>query len=191
MTMTRQQQIQKLEFHTPMAMRIVGGFQRKLPRNVLREDLVQAALTGLWDAIQRFEGPEEQFPFYARCRIRGQILDELRAQDWMPRRFRKRAAQEQVAINVVHIDDVGDLEQSRHLATPPLAETMLEHQESRERVVRAMLQIPDRERQILEDHYFDGIRMKDLAVKLGVSEPRVSQLHTRAVQRLESLLAAP
>lgn len=187
--MTRRQQIQKLEQNTPMVRKIVGGFQRKLPRNVLREDLMQAGLTGLWDAVQRFVGPDEQFPFYARCRIRGAILDELRAQDWMPRRMRAQAAKNQSTLNVVRIDDVSEHDQGRHLAVSPLAEQLLTDQETRERVVMAMLQIPDRERQIIEDHYFDGIKLKDLAQRLGVSEPRVSQLHSRAVERLEQLLA--
>src|SRR5688572_10314077 len=38
---------------TPLVRKIAGGFQRKLPRNVLREDLIAAGMSGLWDAIRR------------------------------------------------------------------------------------------------------------------------------------------
>ena len=39
-------------------------------------------------------------------------------------------------------------------------------------------------------HYFDGVRFKDIGKLLGVSEPRISQLHTRAIQRLRESLAS-
>ncbi len=74
---------------TPVVQKIVGGFQRKLPRNVLREDLLAAGMIGLWDAIQRHGADaDDGFEWYVRVRVRGAILDELRAQDWPPRRLR-------------------------------------------------------------------------------------------------------
>jgi RNA polymerase sigma factor for flagellar operon FliA len=38
-------------------------------------------------------------------------------------------------------------------------------------------------------HYFKGIKFKDLGVQLGVSEPRISQLHSRAMKRLRALIS--
>lgn len=52
---------------------------------------------------------------------------------------------------------------------------------------KAVNDLPDRERFIVVMHYFDGLRMKDIGHLLGVSEPRVSQLHARAIKRLKGL----
>jgi RNA polymerase sigma factor for flagellar operon FliA len=64
----------------------------RLPAHVDLADLTQAGVFGLMDAIERFE-PELgiRFEAYAAQRIRGAILDELRAQDWVPRAVRSRA----------------------------------------------------------------------------------------------------
>jgi RNA polymerase sigma factor for flagellar operon FliA len=63
-----------------------------LPPHVELADLVQSGVFGLIDAVERFD-PERspRFESYAAQRIRGAILDELRAQDWVPRSVRGRA----------------------------------------------------------------------------------------------------
>ena len=63
-----------------------------LPSSVDRSDLVSAGTVGLLEAIERFE-PERGVPFksYAISRIRGAIVDELRAADWVPRSVRAKA----------------------------------------------------------------------------------------------------
>jgi RNA polymerase sigma factor for flagellar operon FliA len=50
-------------------------------------------------------------------------------------------------------------------------------------------QLPGRERHIVSAHYFRGVKFKDLGLELGVSEPRISQLHSRAMKRLRELMA--
>src|SRR5688572_5313788 len=80
--------------YTGLVRQIAGGFQRKLPRNVLRDDLIAAGMSGLWDAVRKHGHEQtENFDWYVRVRIRGAILDELRAQDWLPRRARAAAAE--------------------------------------------------------------------------------------------------
>src|SRR6187401_1106368 len=75
--------------YSSLVRQIAGGFQRKLPRNVLRDDLIAAGMSGLWDAVRKHGHEQtENFDWYVRVRIRGAILDELRAQDWLPRRAR-------------------------------------------------------------------------------------------------------
>ena len=120
-----------LEEYTPLVRKIAGGFQRKLPRNVLREDLVAAGMSGLWDAIRRHgDTAGETFEWYVRVRVRGAILDELRAQDWLPRRARAAAANASVESGeyvpppaVVRLDDVSEWEQSRCLSDMTSSET--------------------------------------------------------------------
>ncbi len=188
-----------MALYTPLVRQIAGGFQRKLPRNVLREDLVAAGMSGLWDAVRRHaDRPSESFEWYVRVRIRGAILDELRAQDWLPRRARAAAAEAQeqgnhgrsVAPAVVRFDDVSEWEQSRCLATGDTSnsEVSVDAKFTRETLARAVDQLPTRERHIVSSHYFRGVKFKDLGAELGVSEPRISQLHSRAMQRLRAII---
>jgi RNA polymerase sigma factor for flagellar operon FliA len=71
-----------------VAHRVASG----LPSHVEHADLVQSGVFGLIDAVERFD-PQRcpRFESYAAQRIRGAILDELRAQDWVPRSVRGRA----------------------------------------------------------------------------------------------------
>ena len=68
-----------LNEYTPLVHKIASGFQRRLPRNVLREDLVAAGMIGLIEAADRYdETRQEPFLAFAEHRIRGAVLDELR-----------------------------------------------------------------------------------------------------------------
>lgn len=186
---------QLLAQYEPLVRKIAGGFQRKLPRNVLREDLIAAGMGGLWDAIRRHpDGPTESFEWYVRVRIRGAILDELRAQDWLPRRA--RAAAEAASGTdayvpppaVVRFDDVSEWEQNRCLADASSSEAAVAAKFAQETLAKAVEQLPERERHIVSQHYFRGVKFKDLGAELGVSEPRISQLHSRAIQRLKLII---
>jgi len=181
----------------PLVHKIACGIQRRLPRHVLRDDLVAAGMSGLWDAIRR-QGDQQEgsFEWYVRVRVRGAILDELRAQDWLPRRARAAAAADgkskSAAPFVVRLDDLGEWDQNRALATAESASSENEvcAKFESERLARAVKELPDRERHIVSMHYYRGVRFKDLGAELGVSEPRVSQLHSRAMRRLRTLLEA-
>jgi len=186
---------QLLVQYEPLVRKIAGGFQRKLPRNVLREDLIAAGMSGLWDAIRRHpDGPSDSFEWYVRVRIRGAILDELRAQDWLPRRA--RAAAEAASGTdayvpppaVVRFDDVSEWEQNRCLADASSSEAAVAAKFAQETLAKAVEQLPERERHIVSQHYFRGVKFKDLGAELGVSEPRISQLHSRAIQRLKAII---
>ncbi len=66
------------------------------------EDLVSAGLLGLIDAVDRFDATRgTRFSTYAALRIRGQVLDYLRSQDWLPRGARQRARAAQQAVNTL------------------------------------------------------------------------------------------
>ena len=65
-----------------------------LPAHVDEADLISYGLGGLISAIERFDLSREiRFETYAITRIKGAILDELRALDWVPRSVRARARQ--------------------------------------------------------------------------------------------------
>src|SRR5512139_3844100 len=76
--------------YTPLVRRIAHQMVAKLPANVELDDMIQAGMMGLMDAICRFEESQgTQFEVYASQRVRGAMLDELRANDWLPRSARK------------------------------------------------------------------------------------------------------
>jgi len=87
-TLERQQDYVKQ--YAPLVRRIAHQMIAKLPANVELDDMVQAGMIGLMDAVNRFEESQgTQFEVYAASRIRGSMLDELRASDWLPRSARK------------------------------------------------------------------------------------------------------
>lgn len=81
---------QYLSQFAPLVKRIAHYMMAKLPASVQLDDIVQAGMIGLLDAINRYQGSlGAQFETYASQRIRGAILDELRQADWLPRSVRK------------------------------------------------------------------------------------------------------
>ncbi|MBN9101893.1 MAG: FliA/WhiG family RNA polymerase sigma factor [Pseudonocardia sp.] len=78
--------------YAPLVRAVAHRVAVGLPSYVDHADLAQSGVFGLIDAVERFD-PERcpRFESYAAQRIRGAILDELRAQDWVPRTVRGRA----------------------------------------------------------------------------------------------------
>jgi len=86
----------------PLVKRIAHHMMAKLPASVQVDDLVQAGMIGLLDAINRYEGSfGAQFKAYAAQRIRGAILDELRRADWLPRSLRRKMRRIEAAVNAL------------------------------------------------------------------------------------------
>lgn len=86
--------------HAPLVRRIALQLVSRLPASVELDDLLQAGMMGLLDAVRRYqENPDAQFETYATTRIRGAMLDELRAQDWMPRSVRSKTRSIEHAIH--------------------------------------------------------------------------------------------
>ncbi|MFC4945391.1 FliA/WhiG family RNA polymerase sigma factor [Pseudonocardia sp. GCM10023141] len=77
--------------YTPLVHAVAGRLAASLPSYVDQSDLAQSGIFGLLDAVERFDPLRcPRFETYAAQRIRGAILDELRAQDWVPRTVRGR-----------------------------------------------------------------------------------------------------
>src|SRR5512132_3432073 len=81
---------QLLTQHAPLVKRLAHQMKAKLPPSVEVDDLIQAGMIGLLDAVNRYEETHgAQFETYAAQRIRGAMLDELRSSDWLPRSIRQ------------------------------------------------------------------------------------------------------
>lgn len=88
--------------HAPLVRRLALQLAARLPANVELDDLMQAGMMGLLDAVRRYEVQgETKFETYATTRIRGAMLDELRSQDWLSRGARSKARDIEIAVQRV------------------------------------------------------------------------------------------
>jgi RNA polymerase sigma factor for flagellar operon FliA len=86
-------QKQKLiQEYAPLVKFVAQKIAVRLPANIEIDDLMSAGVIGLMDAIDKYDpARDNKFKTYAEFRVRGAILDELRAQDWIPRSMREKA----------------------------------------------------------------------------------------------------
>lgn len=95
-----------IRLYLPLVKTVVGRMALTLAAHADQEDLHSAGLVGLLDAVRHFDPAHgASFETYARIRIRGAVLDELRRMDWVPRSVHDKARRVQ---NVIH-----ELEQAR------------------------------------------------------------------------------
>jgi RNA polymerase sigma factor FliA len=207
-----------------------------LPAHVEEADLISYGLIGLINAIERFDIDREiKFETYAITRIKGAIIDELRALDWVPRSVRARAREiekvhaklehrlhrtptdEEMArelqmpveefqeilvkisnSTVVALDELwavsdssGDavsLLDTLHDPDAPDPQQMLAASELKDRLADAIAALPEREKLVIALYYYENLTLREIGEVLGVTESRISQLHTKAVLRLKSRL---
>jgi len=77
--------------HLPQVRGVVQRLGARLPPHLDREELLHGGVLGLIDAARRFDPKLGcSFASYAEIRIRGAVLDQLRAMDWVPRTVRER-----------------------------------------------------------------------------------------------------
>ncbi|BCM25446.1 RNA polymerase sigma factor FliA [Methyloradius palustris] len=89
-----------LNQHAGLVKKLAYQLKAKLPPSVELDDLIQAGMMGLLDAVNRYEDTHgAQFETYAAQRIRGAMIDELRSADWLPRSVRKNMRDVEAAIH--------------------------------------------------------------------------------------------
>ena len=83
-----------IETYLPLIKAVATALASKLPACVDADDLVSVGVMGLIDAIDKYNPDKcDNFKSYARIRIKGAMLDELRSLDWVPRSVRQVATQ--------------------------------------------------------------------------------------------------
>ena len=207
---------------------VAGRLAAGLPKSVDTGDLVSAGVFGLMNAIDKFDPANgAKFETYAIPRIRGAILDGLRALDWVPRsvRSRSRSVQDAIAslehqlgrtptdeeisaelkISMEELEkwladiaagSVGPLDHVAMDNTAAEADAQIqpgramEEGELRAAMRAEISRLPEREQAILILYYEDGLTLSEIGEALGVTESRISQIHTKAVLQLRSRLAA-
>ena len=221
-----------IERYGKMVRRVAVQMAARLPSSIELDDLIQAGLIGLVDAVSRVDAAMGvQFDTFAMQRVRGAMLDELRNADWMPRSVRKsqrsieqalhaveqrvgRSAQEREIADELQVpleeyqrllssakgsqllyfedsgsedDDEGRIEQMLP-DDSPTPDRRLEDARFRESLVAAIDGLPEREKLLMNLYYVEELTLKEIGEVLGVTESRVSQLHSQAVARLRSKL---
>ena len=217
--------------HAPLVRRIAYHLMGRLPPSVDVDDLVQAGMIGLLDAISRYEETHgAQFETYAVLRIRGAMLDELRNSDWLPRSMRQNMRKIEAAMSalqqklghpptesevakllklslseyqdllgdsgghqLVYYEDFHDNEGSdsfldRYAVDDDDPLKSLLDTDFRQTVIDAIDALPPREKMLMGLYYEEELNLKEIGAVMGVSESRVSQLHTQAVARLRAHL---
>ena len=215
----------------PLVRHVVERVAATLPRNVDHEDLYSAGVLGLLDAHAKFDtGKGVKFETYAVWRIKGAVLDQLRALDWVSRSMRRKArtldgvtrqldqrlgraaSEDELARELkmsrgdfyrlldhvrgavlVSLDETraGDDQESATLAdrlADPHAvdlEAQLEEQQARNVLLRTLNLLPEQERLVVALYYYEHLTLKEIGRTLGISESRVSQVHTRAMSRMK------
>ncbi len=81
-----------VEQYLPLVASVLGRLSMTLPEHVSHDDLHSAGLVGLLQALRNFDPTcGSSFETYARFRVRGAMLDELRRMDWVPRTIHEKA----------------------------------------------------------------------------------------------------
>jgi RNA polymerase sigma factor for flagellar operon FliA len=212
--------------YSPLVKYVAGRMSSGLPAHVEEADLISYGLIGLINAIERFD-PEREIKFetYAITRIKGAIIDELRALDWVPRSVRARAREiervhgklehrlhrtptdEEMArelgitveefqeslmkisnSTVVALDELWAVSDSSGDQDAPDPQELLDASELKDRLADAISALPEREKLVIALYYYENLTLREIGEVLGVTESRISQLHTKAVLRLKSRL---
>lgn len=217
--------------YSPLVKFVAGRLAAGLPAGVDTGELIGTGIFGLMDAVDRFD-PARGFKFetFAVPRIRGAILDGLRAIDWVPRSVRHKARRIETAVSelsnelkrsptddeiarhleidedelqnwlgAIAVANVGPLEvvvngegETRQLPPDPseTPDLVLEDREIRAAIRSQIRELPDRERTVVALYYDEGMTLAEIGDVLGVTESRVSQIHSKAVIMLRSRLTA-
>jgi RNA polymerase sigma factor for flagellar operon FliA len=224
--------------YAPLVKYVAGRLGSGLPAHVDEADLASYGLLGLIGAIERYDpGRDVKFETYAIARIKGAIIDELRAMDWVPRSVRSRAREIERAIAALEArlgraptdeeiagklgisedelnESLGDIARSSIAAldelwtvsgsgggdqialidtiedeNAPDPQGSLSQTELKEAMADAIARLPEREKLVVTLYYYEELTLREIGEVLGVTESRVSQLHTKAVLRLKARLA--
>ncbi len=212
---------------------VVSRLAATLPKHVCADDLYATGVIGLIKAVERFDlEKKNKFETYALFVVRGAILDEMRALDWVPRSVHQKAqriadaqsslrqqlgrdpSDEETAkdlnldlgefqallsrvhpVTLIPLDAAPEGEEEGSSFAERLADVkaktsfeIIDRKEFAEMLRAAIGALPKQESRVLVLYYYENLMLKEIGKILGVSESRVSQIHTKAVLRLRGRL---
>jgi RNA polymerase sigma factor (sigma-70 family) len=172
------------EKHAGLVKTVAQAMRRRLPRRTDIQELESAGTLGLVDAAERFE-PERgvKFSAWASIKIRGAILDHLRRERHMPRKYPPDVtARLEHRVLCAHHDACmrRDARANR---------TGQERVDAADTVTRLMSCLTPREQSVIRMLYFEGMNQRAIAANMCVSETLVSLAHKRALERMHERAA--
>lgn len=213
--------------HAVLVKKIAHHLAGRLPRTILLDDLMQAGMLGLLEALRSYDDTKgASFETYASIRVRGYMLDEVRRNDWVPRsvyrnsrliaravrkvenRHGREASDHDVAqelglglpeyhelladTNGAHLygfDDLGVTDdvlcdQVNGAATEPQASVL--DADFKSQLATVIDGLPQNERMVLSLYYEHDLNLKEIGDVMGVTESRVSQIHSQATHRIRA-----
>lgn len=176
--------------YAPLVTYVAGRVAAGMPPSVDRGDLTSEGVIGLMDAIEKFE-PDRgiQFQSYAVRRIRGAIIDSLRAADWAPRSVRARQRETdggvQTQVLVGHLVELERMALRDDLTWGNGGDAATD-EETRALLAKLIRDLPERDAVVITLYYFEGLTLAEVGRVLSVTESRVSQLHSRATRTLRT-----
>jgi len=208
-----------------------------LPPFVEIDELISCGIEGLIEATEKYDYQRKvKFETYAIARIKGAMIDGLRAMDWVPVSVRQKskelerayvevetrlgrsATDQEIAdelgiskdqfqvwlrevsvASMVYLEDFlpgdEDGDQSKRIIDmlkddqAEDALNMIELAETKQLLAEAINKLPEKEKLVLELYYYEGLNLKEIGAVLGLSESRISQLHSKSILRLRGRLS--
>lgn len=227
-----------VEAYLPLVNYLADRMAERLPRCVNVDEVRSAGVFGLLGAVEGFDLQRGiKFETYCSVRIRGSILDELRARDWIPRLVRTRGEKFRQQLRQIRSRlgrDPTDQEVLTSLGLSPgeyeglqrdleavkqahyslssrneyeendvgrqqaHASALVDHRladpsaflHAQEATGYVMDELGEKEREVLQLYYFDGLTMKEVGERMELSESRVCQIHGQAIRHLRGEFAA-
>jgi RNA polymerase sigma factor for flagellar operon FliA len=214
--------------HIALVNRIAGYLKARVPKFMEYDDMVQIGMLGLLSAAESFDASNGvEFKDYAKSRIKGAILDEVRKLSDISRLAIKNSQTHNSAIHELenelgtvpkhadvaerlgisvsayekqraHIDrfktdslesDDGDaFDDLVGSSENPL--NLLEDEQLREVITRAISELSDRDRLVLSLYYVEELNLKEIGAIIGVKESRSSQILSRIAKDLRDTVAS-
>ncbi|HKL10415.1 MAG TPA: FliA/WhiG family RNA polymerase sigma factor [Clostridia bacterium] len=221
--------------YLPLVQSVVDRMGIRNKQNMERDDLVNMGIIGLMDAMSKYDASQKiPFEHYAKWRIRGTILDELRKNGLVSRDrmgkvnrlydavknlqqqlLREPSDDEIRSYLGIGIEKLHEIYQTVHflsqyslegalfkgdqqeyslkdILVDEKAEDPVESFEKDEKsfmLTNAIKGLKEREKLILNLYYFEELPLKDIAVILGVSISRVSQIHGKSLIKLRNRIS--
>ncbi len=215
--------------HESLVRNMARYLQRRVSNAVSIDDLNQAGMIGLLEAATQFDAQKgASFETYARIRIRGSMLDEMRRGDWAPRSVHRnmrrlssatrviehqegrdarhrevadylalslkehhRLLQDTHNVRLCGFHDLGmedQFKESSIAATMPSMVDLLEQAQYKTYLNKALNVLSEREQEVLRLYYQEDLNLKAVGQILGVSESRISQIHSQSMVKLQARL---
>lgn len=217
--------------YAPLVKYVAGRISIHIGQHVEYDDLISYGIFGLIDAIDKFDCEKGvKFETYASLRIRGEIIDNIRKLDWVPRTLRQKSkvleqAYTELEFSLGREPSESEIAQKLNLTNEQVQELMKSssvamlislddyldqnHEAPMVNVVNANIETPEvhfekeevktiltnainslneKEKKVVTLYYFEELTLKEISKIMGVSESRISQIHSKAVLKLQSKL---